>query len=314
MTAVVEPTDWIQRLQEMANQTSERSTASLATIQRLLVAVGQAQFAPESLATALPRFGQEHGAEIYDRLTRLTATFLADLLTLVGRSSGDYLMALVPSRRIVDAGPRPIVPRPPDYGGQADWTAWYQLFGARVSEQQAWVARLYRVLLDEVAAGRLAPDAVQSAGGTFVRERLPEMLADIAELTSNFLTAALSVADDSVEELFGALFGEVLTEELVINARGAVGTTFTSGLLVESARAEVTTVSCEVAAAPGFRLSATPVEFNLAPGESRIVTVRVVLDDEPTDGYVSAGTVVIRGQGERDLVVRVRAHVEDAQT
>ena len=63
-----------------------------------------------------------------------------------------------------------------------------------------------------------------------------------------------------------------------------------------------------------FGLGTAPVEFHLAPGESRAVVVHVALPPEPTSGPRPAGSVAVRGHGDGDLVVRVRAVAEAAPT
>ena len=312
METTAPPEDWARRFQELADANTERSMESVANVQRLMLAVSRAQLTPEALADALPRFGQEQGPEIYERLARLLAAFLAGLQRVLVRAGDEYLSSVVPSGPLRALGPRAVSPPPPGDAGPAEWTAWYQLFAARAADQQAWLTRLYGLMLNEVAAGRLAPDAVQHAATEFVRERSGEFLAEIAELTSAFLREALEIADDSVDGLFAELFGDEVEigAELVVDGSGPPGSTFTRGLEVDNERDDRATVSCSGTAVGGFVLAVDPASFELEPGASCIVSVRVTLPDEPTGGTVEAGTVVVRKEGEADLVVRVEAEVE----
>ncbi|MGH9151646.1 MAG: hypothetical protein ACRD03_04380, partial [Acidimicrobiales bacterium] len=193
--------------------------------------------------------------------------------------------------------------------GAAEWAAWYQLFAARAADQQAWLTRLYGLMLNEVAAGRLSPDAVQHAATEFVRERSGELLAEIAELTSAFLREALEIADDSLDGLLAELVGDEAAPggELVVAVSGPPGSRVARSLAVDNERDQPAPVSCAATAAEGFEVDVDPPAFELGPGASRTVIVRVTLPGAPTGGPVDAGTVVVRREGEADLVVRVEA-------
>ena len=51
-------------------------------------------------------------------------------------------------------------------------------------------------------------------------------------------------------------------------------------------------------------------QFRLEPDQSGPVSISVGLPSTPTRGPADAGTVTIRGQDERDLVVWIRAEVD----
>src|SRR6266545_6784440 len=221
---------------------------------------------------------------------------------------------------MAEAGLPSMVPPPPDPAGASDWTGWYQLFCAWVTEQQAWSARLYRVLLEEVAAGALRPEDVQASAREYLQRRLPDYLADMAELNAELVSDILAVADGSVDALSDVLVGRPDPgrsdpgppdpEEMTIDVRGPAGSTASAALLIENSRREPAGVECVVTPAEGFGLVTAPMEFRLGAGESRAVAVRVALPAEPSSEPRAAGSVIIRGQGDRDLVVRVSALVE----
>ena len=87
------------------------------------------------------------------------------------------------------------------------WTAWYQRYAAWVSDQQAWSSRLLTVVREEVAAGRLSSDVMQTAARGFLEQRLPDYLIAMAELNSDLASDVLGVADESLERLADALIG-----------------------------------------------------------------------------------------------------------
>ncbi len=316
---------WIERLQDLVNETVERSTASTANLQRLLAAVAIPGVNPEALTTELTRQGQDHGLEAYQRIAELTTRFLSRSLCLAARYRDEYLSELIPRDRMTGAGPPPTVPPPPDSSNPAAWASWYPLYTAWVTQQQAWSARLYEILIEEVSSGALSAETVQTSARAFLQRRLPDYLADMAELNAELVCDILSLADSSIERLSDALLGEVgidelaidelaidelAIDELAVDVRGPAGTTTGTSLVIDNSRSEPALVSCEGRPREGFGLVTAPQQFQLAPGESRRVAIRVILPPHPTMGLVEAGSVVIRGPGDRDLVVWLRAAVE----
>jgi hypothetical protein len=235
-------------------------------------------------------------------------------MRLVSSYRYDYLRSLLPASRIAAAGTPPAVPAPPRSADVTEWTAWYQHFGAWAIQQQAWSAQVYKVLLDEVAAGALSPETVQASARRYLQDRLPDYLADMAALNLDLVCDLLSVADGSVDALSEALLGTPPGDELTVDVRGAPGTIATTALVIENNQAEPATVECRIDQMDGFGIVTAPDQFRLAGGESQKVVVQVSLPPDPTEGAVLAGSVTVRGQGDRDLVVRVRANAEPAAT
>jgi hypothetical protein len=131
----------------------------------------------------------------------------------------------------------------------------------------------------------------------------------MAELNADLVSDVLGVADDNLERLADALVHDP-QDALVVDVRGEIGTAVVVSLVVENSRSEIALVRCEPAALDGFALGAEPTTFELAPGASRAVSIRVGLPSTPAMEALEAGTVTIRGQDERDLVVWIRATVE----
>jgi hypothetical protein len=135
----------------------------------------------------------------------------------------------------------------------------------------------------------------------------------MAELNTDLVSDVLGVADDSLEQLADALIGGDVVDvadSLVVDVRGGVGTTVAISLVVENSRPEPAAISCEEAPIDGFVLASSPHQFRLDPEQSRPVSINVGLPSTPTQGPTEAGTVTIRGQDERDLVVWIRAEVD----
>ena len=201
------------------------------------------------------------------------------------------------------------MPLPPASTDAVVWTAWYQRYATWVSDQQAWSSRLLTVVREEVAAGRLRSDTMQTSARRYVERRLPDYLVAMAELNADLVSDVLSVADETLERLADALVKDT-SDQLTVDVRGEAGGAVVVSLVVENSRPEAAVVRCESAPTGGFSLESDPALFSLDPAESRPVSIRITLPSTPTSGSVDAGTVTIRGQDERDLVVWIRAGVD----
>lgn len=306
------PQDWIERLQRLERATAERSTAATANLQRLVAAAAAPGFRHDLLVTEMSRLGQEQGMQAYQRVAEAGVRFMARTMQVAAGYRDDYLRGFLPSERILAAGPPPSVPPPPSGNGPFEWSGWYPLLAAWVTEQQAWSAKLCRALLDESASGRLDPGSVQTSGRAFVESRLPEYLVDMAELNADLVYDILAMTDASLDALSGTLVDQSSGPDLVMDVRGRSGALATTGLLIENNQPGQASVTCFVAPADGFGLTTEPVAFRLESGESRPLAVHVNLPPEPINGRVPAGSIVVQRQGERDLVVQVRAQSESA--
>jgi hypothetical protein len=302
------PPDWTNRLQSLVDRTIERSSASTASFERLLVAGAAPGVDPQQWANEVARQSGEHGAEAYRELTEITTRFTSESLRLVARHVDDYLHELVPPGEAPRVGSPPPMPIPPTSTDALAWTSWYQRYAAWVPEQQAWSSRLLAILRDEVAAGRVRPDTMQVSARRYLERRLPDYLIAMAELNADLVSDVLGIADDALERLADALFDT--GEATVVNVRGDAGTAVTVSLVVENGREETAVISCHAEPVDGFALTSTPRTFTLEPEQSRRVSIRVALPAVATDGEADAGTVTIRGQEDRDLVVWIRATVD----
>ncbi len=238
---------------------------------------------------------------------------MSESLRLIAQYLEAYLQELVPAGQAARIGSPPAMPLAPLSSDTLAWTAWYQAYATWLSEQQAWSSRLLTVVREEVAAGRLRADVMQTSARGFLERRLPDYLISMAELNTDLVSDVLGVADDSLERLADALIGNDaahVADSVVVDVRGNVGTTVAVSLVVENSRPAAAEISCDDAPIDGFALESTPRQFRLDPGRSEPVSIRVGLPSTPTQDPVDAGTVTIRGQDERDLVVSIRAEVD----
>jgi hypothetical protein len=301
---------WTERLRSLVDETVERSTASTLTFERLLLAASAPGVDPQAWTDELTRLGAELGPETYQQLSEITVRLTSEALRLVARYLDAYLRALVPDGYAGRVGVPPTMPSAPASADTMAWTAWYQRYASWASEQQAWSVRLLNVLRDEVAAGRLRADILQTSSRAFLEGGLPDYMLAVAELNMGVFADVLAAADQSLERLASALLPDEEPDSLVIDVHGQIGTTVSVSLVVENRRLEPATITIENVPLDGFTLATTPSRFELEPDESRPVAIGVGLPAEATPGQTEAGSVIIRGQDERDLIVRILAEVD----
>ena len=133
----------------------------------------------------------------------------------------------------------------------------------------------------------------------------------MAELNTELVSDVLGVADESLERLADALLGDAGLDDLVIDVAGETGSMVAVALAVENSRPDPAVISCETRAVNGFALDVTPRQFPLDPAETRQVSIEVGLPAGAAGPPTDAGSVTIRGQDERDLVVRIVARVDE---
>jgi len=303
------PSDWTDRLRSLVDQTVERSTASTANFERLLLAAVAPGVDAERWAAELARESGERAPEAYRELSEVTTRFTSESLRLVARYLDEYLRELVPPGHAGRIGTPPGMPLPPTSADPLAWTAWYQRYTTWVAEQQAWSSRLLGVMRDEVASGRLRADAIQTSAQRYVERRLPEYLVTMAELNAALVADVVGVADDALERLADVLVRDT-GDELVVDVRGEAGASAAVSLVVENTRPGAAVIRCESAPLEAFSLEVTPATFTLQPAESRPVSITVGLPARPSRCPAEAGSVTIRGQDEHDLRVWIRATVD----
>jgi hypothetical protein len=307
MRAYDRSTDRAQRVQGRANETFDQLAGSMVNVQRLLTAFASASASPQDLATGMSRYGQVQGPAAYRQLADLGQRFLSRSMLIASAYGSEFLREMVPLRRMHEVGEPPAVPHPPGRADPSEWSAWYVLYGAWAAQQQAWSARVYQLIRDEVAAGLMSQETVQASSQSFLQNRLPDYLGDMTEIGMDLFADGWSAADESVRALSDALLREPPATELTVEVYGHTGTIARTDLAIENNRNYQADVTCVVTPIDGIGLAIVPATFHLAPGQTRRVSIRVALPDTPTNGSVPAGTISIAGYDDARLIVRVRA-------
>ncbi len=302
------PADRVERLQRLEQENLERSTAATAVLRRVLVEVAAAGSHPEQFPAELSRVGQEQAVRAYQRLTEAAVRFISRAMQLALEHRDGYLLGLLAPGSVPASAPPPVAPPTGGYD-PAWWVGWYQLLAPWVAEQQARSATLYRTLADEVTAGRLTPDSIQSSGQAFLQGRIEGYLVEIAELNAKLVSEILDVADACLDALIAAIPAKPAASQVVLDVSGPAASTVAANLLIENAHHEAAVVTCRTAPAGAFGLTASPVTMRLEAGESRPLAVQVALPPVPNPEPSLAGWITIHGHGETDLRAEVRAQV-----
>jgi hypothetical protein len=301
------PADRVERLQRLERENLERSSAVTARLQRLRTELAVASSDPVLFA-GLSRVGQEQSSLAYQRVTEAGIRFIWQMMHLALAHRDDYLAGLPPDR--VPAAAPPPMPLPAGEYDPARWIGWYQLFAAWAAEQQARSAIFYRTLADEMAAGRLASDAVRSSAEAFVIARHEGYVVEVAELYAELVSGILDAADGCLDVITAEIRRAPIAPDVTLEVRGPAAGTVITGLLIENAHGQPADVTCLAAPAAEFGLAVSPVAMRLEPGESRRLAVQVTLPAVPSSRPSPAGRVTIRGHGETDLTAEVRARVD----
>jgi len=313
MTTHQPESEWTQRMQSIATEAISRAGESTAGFQRLLLAVAAPEVSGAQIADELTRFAQRQALDAYHEVAQVNARTLSRHIGLVLRYQADYARGLVSAGTMAAIGSPPSPPQPPLQSDTTEWVLWFQRFSAWITDQQVWSSRLYRALVDEAASGGVDEDALRSHGVTFVRDRLPGYMAEVAEASFDSFCDLLAVTDESVRALTDAVGGVPPSNEITVDVDGTAGSTVSARLLVENNHSESSIVRCSAAPADGFALVVAPTDAQLAAGDSQKVTVYVTLPERALDEPVPAGHVTITGHDDIDLIVHIMAHVVTPQ-
>jgi hypothetical protein len=202
-----------------------------------------------------------------------------------------------------------------------------ELAARSVSDQVAAVQR-YRVLLEEIASGRVDAGALRSRYDRLVSEQSAQLARDVSAIGMRFYQSMLDLHRASVDRLFDGLAGAAgvaganggeeappsapPAAELVL--RGGAGEEARTRFVVENTRPEpalVTFLLSELAREGGeeaFRapLELDPPRFGMEPHSEREVTLRLALDPALfAPGARYRGQLLVRSNDDLTLDVTV---------
>lgn len=297
--------DWTNRLQGRANDALDQLVASMLDAQQVLTQLPTV--APQQLGDNLSRYWQTYVPGTYQQLTDGGVRYLSRLAVVSAAYGTEWLAAALPDHRVTTLGPPPSVPASPTGADPQQWLRWYALCAAWSAQQQVWVGRALTALREEIAAGSVGEEEMQASAQRFLEDRLPDYLADVADVGMDLVADGLAVADTSIHSLAHSVLGAAPTAELTVDVTGPAGTSARTPLAIENNRDEPADVRCTVKATGSHQVTVEPDAFHLEAGRTRRINVRVGLPEVPTAGPVIVGRVLVSGHGDAPLSLRVRA-------
>ncbi len=299
--------EWTDRLQGRASDAFDQLVASMLDAQRVLTQLPTV--APQQLGNDLTRYWQTHLPGTYQQLADGGVRYLARLAVVSAAYSTEWLREALPRHRLAALGPPPAVPAGPRGIDPQQWLRWYVLCATWSAQQQAWVGGALTALREEIAAGTIGEDEMQGSAQRFLEDRLPDYLADVADVGMDLVADGLAATDESIHDLAHTVLGSAPAAELTVDVTGPAGSNASTALAIENNRDEPADVRCTVRTTGAHQVTVEPDAFHLGAGRTRRISIGVTLPDIATDGPVVVGRVQVSGHGDAPLSVQVRATV-----
>lgn len=307
-------TDWTLPFQDLAAKAAEAYAHQVTHSQDLLAKVYRGELAPFALQH-LPDFLRERGTRFYGDFNQLTFEFFSGLMKLSAKYSDQYFRGLNP-----EEGELEQVSAIEEEPTLQDSTRLYLILNTYVAGQNSRVAERYHRLLERIAKGEITPSAIQDYTRQFNQEIGPAYAREAGQLNFRFFEGIVRLNQRYNDEFFRTVSTnghraqeeEAPAEPVYLEMEGPIGTVVVGSIIVENNKTDRATISCSVSefrntdgTSPAF---AAPIEvdhayFTLRSGESQTVNLRLTLKDELfTVGKTYAATVIIRGQGDQDIL------------
>lgn len=298
-------TDWTDRLQDRASDALDQLVASMLDAQRVLTQLPTV--APQQLGNDLLRYWQMHVPGAYQQLADGGARYLTRLAMVSAAYCTEWLQEALPGHRLAGLGVPPAIPTTPRGVEAQQWLSWYVMCAAWSAQQQAWAGRALTAMREEIAAGSIGEEAMQASARRFLEDRLPNCLADVADVGMDLVADGLAVADTSIHGLAHAVLGGAPSAELTVDVMGPAGSNASTALAIENTRDEPADVRCTVRTIGSHPVTVEPDALHLPAGAARRINIRVRLPDVATEGPVVVGRIQVIGHGDAPLLLLVRA-------
>ncbi len=313
--------------QEFMEKGRESYVRAFTRAQELLARVYRGELEPQALQVRLAPFLQDLGPEFSRQLGGLSFELFRGLSEVQARYAEDFMRGLLGD----GVAPAPSSP-PPASADVKDWAQWNQALAGYALEQTKRAQSRYQQLLEKVANGEITPATIQEYSARFATDSGALLSRDSAELNTRFFEGLLRLNQQFTESLFDQLNNgsgqpDDPMESLYLDFVGSPGATVSASLIVENTRAESADVCCRISEfrdadrkGSPFRapLEVTPTDFRLRPGETRDVSLRLVLEPEVfVPGWNYSGTLLINKNGQGIVVAlaaRATGDQHDGQT
>ena len=308
-----QPADWGARVQRVTDDARDLYARALRRYDELLRRVSSGELPADEVQRQFRDYLQQQAPASTRTMVESSVALLAGLLHLEAQYRDALVDGLVPA----EAPPPP----PPD-PSSIDPATWYQALSRYAAELGARAQARNQRLVERVATGQVSAADVQQQGRRYLEQAAPHLLGEVMALGVDFVEqvqrASAAVSDGLYDQLLGPEPGDAPAPEppLCLDLQGPAGSTVSTTLVFENARAAPATVTCRVsdftARAGGARFAApldiSPDRLALAPGQRGEVGVRLTLATPPfTPGDDYAATLIVDGVGESPRVVQILA-------
>lgn len=305
---------WSRRFAELSSEAGRTYGRSLRRYNELLERVASGTLEAQHVQSEFRAYLQDQSATSTRELVEASVGLLAGLLYVEAKHREALLDGLLPAD-----GP---LPPPPD-PSSVDVTTWFQALSKYAAEQSARGIARHQRLVERIGAGEVTAKQVQEHGQQYLAAQAPRFIDEVVELGMTFTSRMQQSTTTLADGLYDRILGpdpdglSPRTPPLVVDLRGAAGSTVTAEIVVENTRSEAAAVACHLSEFVSREHAAVPVgdvapsRFTLAPGESRDVVVTVPLDEDRFVPHVDYfGLLRVAGAGEREMVVQLIARAE----
>jgi hypothetical protein len=311
---VSNPAEWGLQYQSLAAEAGQAYARNLRRYNDLLERVARQELPSEQVQRQYRDYFQEQAGATTRQMVELSVALLTGLLHIESRYRDSWLDGFLPQ------GAPP--PPPPEPSG-VDITQWFQALNTYATEQSARsMVRLHQ-LMERIAAGSIAPAAVQEQGRRFAEGQSPLFVGDVVELGMRFVAQLQRASNEITDGLYDRVLGPDVQNDVAapvcVDLRAAQGAVASASIVVENMRPTAAAIECRVspfaarAGGEAFKamLDIKPSHFTLPPGSQRDVDLNLTLDATRfAAGADYAATLRIAGAGERDLIVQLTARAD----
>jgi hypothetical protein len=275
---------WSARYREYLERSIARAGRAQDLNRELIKRVATGQLAPWTIENHLNTFAATRAASYSERIANITMAFLAGLIQIGSTYSYELVQAVLPGAVLE---PEVVAP---DFepAKSADWFRDLTMFAAG---ENARATAMLRMVMDQVAAGELAPADVEQVSSKFHTEHVPNSTGRLVELYLDLLTRLEEVHTSFSEEYLRTVMGTAPSEaahpDSAAEVDALLGEATSIRFAVTNTDLEPTVVACTLSGirradgvGPAFDpvVNVTPRRLELAPGAEATVELTIHAD------------------------------------
>jgi hypothetical protein len=300
-------------------RTASQSAKTSELYQKVMDGVARGALAPTVFQDILPGFVQARGADYAAKLADISTRFFSRMVEIDALYARDLMEQVLPG-----LSSAPVAP--PQFDA-ADPIKWFQELSDYAGRLSTSALAAYQSLLEQVAAGQLAPNRLQEASSAYVEQRLPEHLRRLSGLYFDLLNGLNDLRGGYEEALLSAALASAREPNqdvpAALNLSGPLGGTTSASLLMTNTQEMPASIRCSVTdirradgVGPAFapKITVAPEVLELRPGEEARVVLSLRLDEgnyEPDRLYIGAVHVARRGEPRVEVPLRITANAPE---